>query len=310
MSDAHAAGQKGPVNPAVYVLVLLPMLFWAGNIVLGRYLREDVPPLGITFWRWAIAALILLPIAWPHLRAAWPLIRRHWVLLLSLGAFICVMGNAFIYLAVQQTTAINAGLVNATQPVVMVVIAWLLFSDRITWLQGLGVLLSLLGVVTVVARGQLDVLMRLEFNPGDLLMTVAVLGFALYAVLLRKVPHGIPRMAIVWCVFAGGALVSAPLYAVETAMGDPMVWTLESLVSIGYLSVFASILAVFFWTQAVQALGSNRAGVFIYLIPVFASLLSVTFLEDRLQPFHVVGFLLVVAGIYLTERLGRPSSVS
>ncbi len=308
MNEARAVGQRGSVNPAVYFLVLLPMLFWAGNIVLGRYLREDVPPLGITFWRWSVAAAILLPIAWPHLRAAWPLIRRHWFLLGSLGAFICVMGNAFIYLAVQQTTAINAGLVNATQPVVMVVIAWLLFSDRITGIQGLGVLLSLLGVLAVVARGDPAVLARLELNPGDLLMAVAVVGFALYAVLLRKVPHTIPRLAIVWCVFAGGAVVSAPFYALETALGDPMVWSVKSVISIGYLSIFASILAVFFWTQAVQALGSNRAGVFIYLIPVFASLLSVLFLEDRLHLYHIVGFVLVVAGIYLTERIGRPSS--
>lgn len=303
-----ATGARGErVNPFVYVFVLLPMLFWAGNIVLGRYLREDVPPFGITFWRWAVAVVILLPLAWPHLKAGWPLIRRHWVRLTLLGAYICFVGNAFIYLAVQQTTAINAGLVNATQPMLIVVLAWILLGDRITRLQAAGVLLSLVGVVVVVARGSLDTLLALELNPGDLLMSVATMGFALYAVYLRKVPPEIPRWALVWCVFAGGALCSLPFYIWETVSGDPMVWNETTLISLAYLAVFPSVLAIYFWTQAVQALGPSRAGPFIYLIPVFASVMSVLFLEDSLHLYHVVGFVLVVAGIYLTERLGRPA---
>lgn len=307
MSGSAAGREAAPVNPLVYGLVMLPMLFWAGNIVLGRFLREDVPPFGITFWRWTIAALILLPLAWPHLRAAWPLIRRHWLRLVSLGAFMCFIGNAGIYLAVQQTTAINAGLVNATQPTMIVILAWVLTAERVTPVQALGVALSLVGVIVVIARGDPETLLALELNPGDLIMAGATLGFALYAINVRHVPLGIPRSALVWCVFASGALVTLPFYLGETALGDPIAWTPTNLIALGYLAVFASILAVYFWTQAVQALGANRAGPFVYLIPVFASLLSILFLEDALHAFHVVGFLLVVAGIYLTERIGRPS---
>ena len=278
----------------------LAMLCWAGSIVVVRDAAGVVPPAGLSFWRCLLALALLYPLCRPALRAQWPLMRAHWRIICALGALLFIGGNGMLFVGLQFTTAINAALVNAAEPVAIVACAWAMFRDRLTPAQWLGVLLSLAGVVHLVARGDLPALLTLRLNAGDMFVLVSVVSWAFYAVLLRRAPPGLDRLCLLFGILAAGAASVLPFWVVEAVLlgPPPLVW--RTAWAVGFNAVFASILGMFWWNHAVERLGPGRAGLFVHLIPVFTVLLAIAFLGEDLLRFHAVGIGLVAAGIYLT----------
>lgn len=286
------------MNASPYLLLTLTALFWAGNAVMARALHHLLPPATMAFWRWVLALLLLFPVVLRPMYEQRTLLRANWVRLALLGVLGVGCYNTFLYAALQTTTATNGVLISSITPVLIVLIGRALFGARMTRRQQVGLLLSLAGVVGIVSRGDLAVLERLDFNRGDLLLVGCVFTWALYSVLLRWRPTGIDTLAFLGATVIGGILLlMLPLYLVEVASGRVAVWNAATGAGMVYFAVFPSILAYLFWNRGVQQVGANRAGLFLYLIPVFGIVLAILFLGERLHLFHLIGAALIFIGI-------------
>lgn len=287
-------------NP--YLLLVLTVLFWSGNWVVGRAFRGDVPPVALAFWRWVLAFVCTLPYAWPHRRIAWPMLRQHG-LLLSLLALLGITGyNTLAYLGLQYTTATNGVLLNSFIPIVIIGLSALFLGKRLSLAEACGVGISLLGVVVIVAHGDLARLLALTFNPGDVWIMVSVFVWAGYTLLLQKRPAGLPPMLLLALLTALGVIGLMPLYAWELLQGRTIHWSIIGLVGIAYTGVFPAFLGYVFWNRAVAKVGGARAGLFIHLMPVATPLLSALFLGETPSLYHLAGMALIIGGIVTSTR--------
>ena len=287
-------------NP--YLLLTLTALFWSGNMVIGRGIRADVPPLTLAFWRWVIALVLVLPLALPHLKSQWPLLLKGWKPVLILGVIGVGGYNTFAYLALQDTTATNAALLNSFIPVVTIAISWAFLGKHLNRPQAIGILISLLGALTIVARGDLQVLTHLNLNIGDAWMLGAVLVWALYTVGLAWRPAGVDPMLMLAAMTAVGVTALFPAYLWEMAQGKHINVHLGSLASLAYVGIFPSFLGYIFYNRGVAEVGANKASLFIHLMPVFGTLLSAIFLGEIPLWYHYLGIGLIFTGIWLTMK--------
>ena len=283
-----------------YFLLTLTTLFWSGNMVIGRAIRDDVPPLSLAFWRWMIALALTLPLALPHLRAQWPLLKRGWRAVLALGLLGVGGYNTLAYIALQHTAATNALLLNSFVPVATIALSWAFLKKHLHGIEWLGVLVSLAGVTTIVARGQPTVLAGLTLNIGDLWMLAAVFVWAFYTIGLQWRPAGIHPMLMLAAFMTVGLLALAPAYAWEISQGRRIHLTPVSLAGIAYTGLLPGFLGYVFYNRAVGEVGASKASLFIHLMPVFGTLLSAVFLGEVPQTYHFIGIALIFAGIYLT----------
>jgi drug/metabolite transporter (DMT)-like permease len=286
-----------------YLLLTLTVLFWSGNMVMGRAVRADVPPVALAFWRWMIALGLTLPFALPHLSAQGAVLRRHWKPVVVLGLLGVGGYNTFAYLALQHTTATNATLLNSFIPVATIALAWALLGKRLGRGEALGVLISLAGVLTIVTQGDPATLLDLGLNSGDLWMLLAVLTWGLYTVGLRWRPAGVHPMLSLAAFTVVGLLVLGPAWAWEMAVDDRFIRPgLPALLGTLYAGIFPGFLGYVFYNAGVAAVGPNRSALFIHLMPVFGTLLAAIFLGERPAWFHFMGIALVFSGIALTTR--------
>lgn len=304
MSDP--AGERGNRRRALspWLLLVVPPLCWAGNFILGRAVHTQLGPAALTFWRWVVAALVLAPLA---ARDAWierERIRRHWRLLLAL-AFTGVVGFQYlVYQGLRTTTAINGVLLMSTIPVLIPVFAFALDGVRLGRRQATGIAVSLAGVLIVILRGDPSQVTGLRSAPGDLWLALAAPAWALYSVLLRRKPDGLAPMTLLFATVLIGVGLLAPAWALELHRLGGFEPSWSTLAAIGYVGVFASVLAFACWNRGVARVGAATAGLFIHLMPVFAAILAVVFLDERLHGYHVAGACAVATGLWLSSTGG------
>ncbi|HSG23328.1 MAG TPA: DMT family transporter [Azonexus sp.] len=285
-----------------YLLLTLTALFWSGNMVLGRGIRADVPPMALAFWRWAIAFALVLPLALPHFKTQWPLLKKGWKPVVILGLIGVGGYNTFAYIALQYTSATNAVLLNSFIPVVTIAISWAFLGKHLRRLEGIGVIISLCGAMTIVARGDLNVLTHLNLNIGDAWMLLAVLVWAVYTVGLAWRPSGVHPMLMLAAMTAVGLAALLPAYLWEMAQGRQINVYLGSLASLAYVGLFPSFLGYIFYNRGVAEVGASKASLFIHLMPVFGTLLSAIFLGEIPLWYHYLGIGLIFSGIWLTMK--------
>jgi len=284
-----------------YLLLTLAVLFWAGNFILGRAVRMDVPPIALAFWRWAGASLLVLVPALAPLRRDWRAIRRSGPILMLLAGTGVAAFNTLVYSGLQHTVAINAFLMQALMPVFIVVFSFILFRVRINRRQVAAVATCLAGAVIIIVRGDFQVLASLSLNPGDLLVLLAVLSYAAYSVMLRKRPP-IHPLSFVAVTFVAGTIMLLPLYLWETFAIRSLEINRVTVLAVLYVAIFPSIISYLCYNRGVETIGANRAGLFLYLMPVFGSLMAVGFLGESLLWFHWVGIVLIAAGLVASIR--------
>jgi drug/metabolite transporter (DMT)-like permease len=288
-----------------YGLLLLAPLFMASNVVFGRDAVDTVPPIGLAFWRWILAFVILLPFAWTGLRRHAADLIRVWPMLLLLGALGMGVCGAFVYVGLQHTTATHAGLIYAASPIFILMIGALFVGERLSVIQCLGVALALLGVLVILTRGQPQALLSFAFNIGDLWILAATFAWAVYSVLLKRKSLQIPTIPLFAAIALAGVICLAPFYAWETLAGRPVVWTADAATSVFAVALIASVMAFGAYQQGIAVVGSSRAGVFMYLMPVYAALLAVLFLGERFETFHAIGLGLILPGLVLATLVPR-----
>jgi drug/metabolite transporter (DMT)-like permease len=300
-SDHSAAPSGNWLANQPYLLLSITALCWAGNAIVGRLAAGHIPPVTLSFLRWSLAFLIVLPFAWKHLVRDWAAIRARLGIMVVLsitgiGAF-----NTLQYWALEHTQALNTLLLQSAGPLFVAGWALVLLGNRLTLAQAGGIVLSLAGVLVILLHGDLTTLKDIEFNRGDLIFVVALVIFGLYSVLSLKRPR-IHGLSFVGFTFGCGAAVLIPLLIWELLTRPLMQLNTANLLSLFYVAVFPSTLAYLCFNRGVQLIGANRAAPFFHMVPVFGAAMAIVFLGEHPQTFHVIGFALVLTGVFVASR--------
>ncbi|MBV9262365.1 MAG: DMT family transporter, partial [Pseudolabrys sp.] len=255
-------------NP--YFLLAMASLFWSGNHIVGRAIGGQVPPVGISMLRWLIPAIVMWPFIRNQLARDWPEIRKHWVVLLWLGITGGALFSALQYVGLQYTTALNVSVLNSLVPVLILAVGTIVFGDRCTVVQGLGIATSLIGVLVIVARGDFETLRALRFNWGDLIILFNMLVFAIYAACLRLRPQ-IHWLSFLFVFAMISAVTTLPFAIWEWTSGTVFHATTLTIAAIVYVSIFPSVVAFAAWARGVELIGAIRAGPYVHLVPVYTA---------------------------------------
>ncbi len=286
-----------------YLLLSLTSFFWAANIVLARYVAGHVPPMTLSCVRWIGAFILLWPFARDHLRRDWPTLRAHLPLMLLLSATGFAFNNAVSYMALQHTQALNALLIQSSAPLFVALWALLLFGVRLTWAQLAGIVISLTGVLIIILRGDPSALAAIQFNKGDLMFASAVLAFGLYSAVMTKRPSTHP-LSLITFTMACGSIMLVPFAWWEMLSGFGPKVDLLTAGTLAYVVIFPSTLAYLAFNRGIALIGPNRASPFLHLVPVFGSAMAIVLLGEQLKLFHVIGYVLVLAGVIIASRQG------
>jgi len=290
-----------------YLFLLFTTLLWGGNSVAGKLAVGHISPMTLVFLRWVLAVLILLPIGWRTLREDWPIVRKHWLVLAALGASGFTFFNTIFYTALNYTTAINVSIEQAAMPILIIVANFLFFRLRVNWAQIVGVVLTIAGVILTACHGDPRRLLTLELNFGDAIMLVAVVLYSGYSVGLRLKP--VLRWQSLMLALSIAALITAlPFFLWEIAAGKVIVPDARGWAVTIYTAIGASIISQIFYIRGNELIGANRAGLFINLVPIFGTLLSVLIVGETFQLYQALALVLVLGGIGLAEYSGRQAA--
>lgn len=284
-----------------YLLLLLTALFWGGNAIAGKLAIGHVSPMVLAAGRWWLAFAILLAIGWPRLAADWPQLRKRWLLLMMLGFLGFTVFNVALYTALLFTTAINTSIEQAGMPMLIFLANFLFFGLRARAAQIAGFMISIAGVLLTASHGDPTRLLELDVNFGDALMLVGVVVYAGYTVALRFKP-AVHWQSLMIALTFGASMTSLPFVAAEYASGRMVLPDLPGWAIVAYTAIFPSILSQIFYIRGVELIGSNRAGLFINLVPIFGTLLSILILGEDFHFYHALAMVLVLGGIWLAER--------
>jgi drug/metabolite transporter (DMT)-like permease len=280
-------------------------LFWAGNAVLARFASDEIPPFTLSFSRWVLALLILLPFAIPYLKSTWPEVRRHWSVVLVLAFLGITTFNTVLYLAANSTTAVNITLMSSNMPLITLLISWLLLNEQPKNWQFFGIATSLLGILVIISNGDLSQLLSLQFNMGDVLILGIACCWSLYSVILRKYPLNIHPIALLAVLIMVGLPFIFVLFVIELYMLPAFTIEKSGGLVILYSAIFPSILAYLFWGYGIKQLGPSIAALSFYLLPLFTALLAIPLLGEALHWYHVVGGFFILIGLYFGTRFKR-----
>lgn len=293
------------LSPVVaYLMLTATMACLAMNHVVGRAVHEVAPPIGLSFWRWSVAAVLIFLLIRRNFGARLQIYRRHWALFIGLGGMM-IGSTTLILWTLQYTTAINVSLLNSLQPTTTVLLTFLFLSHRLTGLQVFGLVLGFVGVVAMVSQGSWQVLAGLEFNRGDVGALVSVIGLSGYALGLRWLPQGLSPLDAMFGIIVAGCLVILPAYLAELTTSGSMPLIPATVSAVLAMGIIGSLAGNLMWNIGNLVLGPNKASIFINLIPVFGMLMAVVFLGEEPQLYHVVGFAVICAGVWcvLARRL-------
>lgn len=290
---------KLPANLAVFVT---PPLLWAGNMIVARAIRGDIPPLTLAFGRWVVSFLILLPFAWALMRRDRLRYRQHYRLIIGTALTGIAAFNTFVYIGLHSTTSTNALLLNSCIPVLIMLLGAVFYRQRLNRRQILGLALSLAGVAVIILRGSRHNLLALHFAAGDMWVFAATMCWAVYTLWMKNLPADIHRTGLTAVQILIGLVALLPFFVWETASGAPVAWQPAALLGLAYVGIFPSVIAYLCYTAAIARFGAVRAGLSIHLMPVFGTLLAFLLLDEQLHAYHGFGIAAIFGGILLSSR--------
>lgn len=289
-----------------YIFLVLAVLFWSGNFITGRYISTSIEPMQLSFYRWFFVLVLLLPYIFINYKDLILGFKKDSLLLVVFGAFGIAGFNTFLYYGLQTTSATNALLINSSTPIFIILISSIIFRIAITKIQILGVLLSTLGVLYLILKGNINHILELNFTPGDLWILLAAFDWAIYSVLLKFKPKDLSSFSFLTITSFIGVMI---LYIAFILQGYSLEFSFlsnkEVLYSLIYIVIFPSILSFYFWNMATIEIGANKAGQSAHLMPIFGAILAYIFLGEVLEFYHIVGIVLIAIGIYLTMFFKR-----
>lgn len=277
--------------------------------IAAKWANAEMPPWALCFWRLALAAAILLPLVHHQFAAMARLIRSRPFELLAVGGIGLTLCQGLIYTGLHYTDATTAGIIMALAPVLTMVLARLLLGEVLSGWQVVGAAVSLVGMVVIVARGDLPALLGLQVNPGELLILGSAFAWGLYTVLLRRLKFDIGRLPLLVLLLGAGAVVALPLYGVEIGSDERSALDSKGLLALAYVAGPGGAFMYYLYNRSVDTLGASRAGMLLYLQTAFVALLAYIFLGERLQAYHLVGAAIIVAGLLIANLLTSRTAV-
>jgi drug/metabolite transporter (DMT)-like permease len=284
-----------------YLLLAFASLCWSGNHLMGRAIAGHVPPLTIATLRWLFAAAILYPFVREQLAKDWLAIRRHFGVVIYLSLLGGALFGALQFVGLQLTTALNVSVMNSLGPLFIAAAGAVMFHDRLTGGQLAGILISLLGVLAIISKLDPAILSTFAFNLGDIIVLVNMVIWGVYSASLRWRPP-IHPLSFMFLFSAVSGIALLPVMAWEYSTGLVLQPTLLTFSAIVFVTIFSTLVAFMCWARGVELIGPNRAGVFLHLIPIYSALLTGVLLGEPLRFYHVVGFLLILAGVWCAAR--------
>ena len=281
-------------------------LLAAGVYIAAKVVTAEMPPWALCFWRVFIAGLLLFPIIHRHWSAMIGLVRQRWLSILIIGGLGFSISPALIYVGLNYTSAINAGLLIALMPVITMILARFVLNEPVGTWQFLGSIVAFIGMAVIVTRGDLRALVRLDLNAGEIFVICAAIAFAMYTVLLRRAKYPLPGLPLLVLLLGAAVVVAIPFYVWELLHDERSVLNAKGLWALAYVAGPGGALMYYLFNLSVQALGASRAGVFLYLQTVFIAVLAYFFLGERLLPYHFVGAFFIMVGVLLVMFL-KPS---
>jgi drug/metabolite transporter (DMT)-like permease len=279
-----------------YFLLTLMAFFLACNHIIGRSVHDEIPPIGLSFWRWLFAAVILLPFILRRKRAFHRIFLHNMSALLLLGTLI-IGATTLILVALNSSSAINISIINTFQPVLTIIFTRIFLKQKLAAIQLTGILLSCAGVLVMISKGHLDIIISLQFNQGDLIALLAMCGFAGYAINIYRIPEELNVLESLFGIIISGCIVLLPFYLLESFLYKPVPISVTSLWAIPVLALLVSVFSMLIWNFGNRTVGSARAAVFINLIPVFGIVLATTLLGEQLFLSHIIGAICIFFGV-------------
>ena len=286
-----------------YLFLILTTLFWAGNFIVGEQAsRFDIPPFTLNFYRWTFAWLILAPFTIKEIIEKKDHIIENIKLIIVLGITSITIFNSIVYYSLNFTQVISGVLMISTIPVMIIVFCWILKIEKSNVYQILGVIFSLFGVIVIITKADLIILLNLNFNKGDLWMVVAMFSWAMYSALLRKKKLEISQLSLLQIIISAGLVFLFPAYLIELSLGHKTSIHLPFILILTYVVLFPGLASFIFWIKGISIIGSNRAGIFLHLIPIFSTIMAIIILKEKFMFYHLIGALLIITGIILSSK--------
>ena len=290
-------------NNLAYLLLIFTTIFWSGNFIVGKAASlYQIPPFSLNFYRWFFAGLILFPFTFKELINKKNYIFKNIGFFIILGISSITIFNSIVYYSLYYTQVISGVLMISTIPVWIIFIASILNIEKTNIFQIIGVGLSLIGVICIITKADLNLIKNLDFNKGDLSMIVAMFAWAVYSALLKKKKYEISQLALLQVVIILGLIFLIPIYFIEMNLGHLIVLELPFYLTLSYVVIFPGLLAFFFWIKGISIIGANRAGVFLHLMPIFGAIMAMIIFDEKFMYYHLLGAIFILAGITLSNK--------
>jgi len=290
-------------NNKAYLMLVCATLFWAGNFNVGKIaFIENIPPFSLAFFRWLLVWIILLPFTFKEILKIKKEIFKNLPLLFLLGFTSVAMFSSFTYNALNYTQIINASLFNTAIPAMIILVCFLLKIEKTNIFQLSGLLISILGILVIITRLDINILLSLDFNRGDLFMLGGVIAWGIYSAFLKKRTFEVTLLALIQIFCSLGLLILFPAFIYELIQGKTLVVNENFFYILLYVAIFPSIGSYYCWAGAVSIIGANRAGIFLSLIPLFSSIFAIMFFNEKFLFFHFIGSILIIIGLFLSNK--------
>ena len=290
-------------NTKAYIMLVCATLFWAGNFMVGKYaFLVEIPPLTLVFYRWLLVWIILLPFTFKEIIKYKDTILNNLPLLFFLGFTSVGLFNSFTYLSLIHTQVINASLFNTAIPAIIILLCFLFKVEKTNKFQILGLIISVFGILAIITKLNLDILLSLSFNKGDLIMIGGVITWGVYSTLLKKKKFTLPLLTLVHVICTFGLISVFPQFLYEYSNGQLVKFDINLVYTLIFLALFPSIGSYYCWAGAVSVIGANRAGIFLSLIPLFSTIMAIFFYNEKFQLFHLIGAILIILGLFLSNK--------
>ncbi len=287
----------------IYIYLVLGVLFWSGNFILGRFIKDDISPIELAFYRWLFVLILLSPVIVSSFNKIKNAIKLHFIPLFVLSILGIAGFNLILYIALSYTTATNALIINSSIPIIVLILSFILFKQKTSIMQNIAIALSTFGVLYLVLQGDIGSIINLNVNSGDILVLSSAIIWAFYVVMLRFKPKELNGIEFLSTMVLFGVLILLPIYLYFHIDINRDIYLIKNYYYIfGYMSVFASILSFYFWNKGIEVIGANKTGQFIHLMPLFGVILAYIFIDEILSLYHIIGGFFIGIGIYLSLR--------
>ena len=290
-------------NNFAYFILVLTTIFWSGNFIVGKAASiYQIPPFSLNFYRWFFAGLILLPFTYKEILNKKKYIIENISIFIILGITSITIFNSIVYYSLYYTQVISGILMISTIPVWIIFISTFLNIEKTNIFQIFGVVLSLIGVIFIVTKADLNLIKNLDFNKGDLSMIVAMFSWAIYSALLKRKNFKISQISLLEVVIICGLIFLIPVYLIELYLGNKIILGKPFYLTLTYVVIFPGLASFFFWIKGISIIGANRAGVFLHLMPIFGAIMAMIIFDEKFMFYHFLGAIFIILGITLSNK--------